>query len=360
MPSLQRGSVVKRGRKWAARYYDENSERRFRGGFDTKTDARAWVDDKAKEVSALRRGDPVAVKRQTIPTLAELVDEYLAVHSAEANTLRTLRERLRPAVARFGDLRVDRLVVAEIAAWRKTLPERSAHAMHKALRQVLNYAVAAKIIDENPSKAVPNPEPKRRELPVFQTLAEVEAVADELSPTFRPIPLFAALTGLRTEEWLALERRDVDRASGVVHVRRVFTDGQVKLYGKQTRSLRTVPLPLRAAVALDGLPPRLDTPLLFPGVKGGHLNLHEWRRKQWAPALRAAGLEHRGPYTLRHTFASWAIAAGVSLFDLSRLMGTSVEQLDKVYGHLLADSLERARTALDTFVAGAEARAQNG
>ena len=40
----------------------------------------------------------------------------------------------------------------------------------------------------------------------------------------------------------------------------------------------------------------------------------------------------------------------MSLFDLSRLMGTSVEQLDKVYGHLLADSLERARTALDAFV----------
>jgi hypothetical protein len=33
------------------------------------------------------------------------------------------------------------------------------------------------------------------------------------------------------------------------------------------------------------------------------------------------------------------------------LMGTSVEQLDKTYGHLLPDSLDRARTALDTFVA---------
>jgi hypothetical protein len=79
------------------------------------------------------------------------------------------------------------------------------------------------------------------------------------------------------------------------------------------------------------------------------LNLHNWRRDEWTPALRAAGLQHRGPYTLRHTYASWSIAAGVSLFDLSRLMGTSVEQLDKVYGHLLPDSLDRARTALDTY-----------
>jgi len=44
-----------------------------------------------------------------------------------------------------------------------------------------------------------------------------------------------------------------------------------------------------------------------------------------APALESAGLPHRGPYAMRHTFASFAIAAGVSLFYLARLMGTSVE-----------------------------------
>jgi integrase len=64
-------------------------------------------------------------------------------------------------------------------------------------------------------------------------------------------------------------------------------------------------------------------------------------------------LQHRGPYTLRHTFASWSISAGVSLFDRSRLIGTSVEQLDKIYGQLLADSLERARVALDMYVSNA-------
>jgi integrase len=63
-------------------------------------------------------------------------------------------------------------------------------------------------------------------------------------------------------------------------------------------------------------------------------------------------LEHRSPYALRHTYASFAIAAGVSLFELARFMGTSVEQIDRTYGHLLPDSLDRTRTALNTFAAG--------
>ena len=68
--------------------------------------------------------------------------------------------------------------------------------------------------------------------------------------------------------------------------------------------------------------------------------------------MRAAGLVHRSPYALRNTFATFGIAAGVSLFELARFMGTSVDQIDRTYGHLLPDSIDRARVALDAFVSG--------
>jgi hypothetical protein len=42
---------------------------------------------------------------------------------------------------------------------------------------------------------------------------------------------------------------------------------------------------------------------------------------------------------------------GVSLFELARFMGTSVDQIDKTYGHLLPEAISRTRTALDAFVA---------
>jgi hypothetical protein len=40
----------------------------------------------------------------------------------------------------------------------------------------------------------------------------------------------------------------------------------------------------------------------------------------------------------------------VSLYELARFMGTSVEQIDRTHGHLLPDSIDRTRAALDTVV----------
>jgi integrase len=129
-------------------------------------------------------------------------------------------------------------------------------------------------------------------------------------------------------EWLALERRDLDTRVGALHVRRVYTDGRVKEYGKQSRSLRRVPLRARVVAALEAHPWRIDSPLVYPGERGGYLSLHNWRRDEWYSALDSAGLPKLVPYSMRHTFASFSIAAGVSLFYLARLMGSSVEQIE--------------------------------
>jgi hypothetical protein len=50
-----------------------------------------------------------------------------------------------------------------------------------------------------------------------------------------------------------------------------------------------------------------------------------------------------------HTYATFSLAAGVSLFTLSRRMGTSVEMIDRTYGHLAPDAEEYERGLLDAF-----------
>ncbi len=70
MPARQRGSTVRRGKLWGARYYDETGARRFQGGFETKTDARDWLDSRLGTVEALRRGDVAALRRRDDADLA--------------------------------------------------------------------------------------------------------------------------------------------------------------------------------------------------------------------------------------------------------------------------------------------------
>jgi hypothetical protein len=52
-------------------------------------------------------------------------------------------------------------------------------------------------------------------------------------------------------------------------------------------------------------------------------------------------------YDLRHTFATFALRAGTSTFDLSRYMGASLTIIDRHYGHLAPDGREHAIRLLD-------------
>ena len=178
-------------------------------------------------------------------------------------------------------------------------------------------------MDRNPAKlAGANPPPPPRGVQTF-TLAEVDKIAAELGDKLGPVVQFAAATGLRPEEWIALERQDVDRAAGIVRVARTHVSGRTKPHCKTSASSRDVPLSARALAALDALPTRIDTRLLFPTASGGHLHLENFRRRDWKPALEAAGVPYRRIYDLRSTFASHALATGVSAFELARTMGTS-------------------------------------
>ena len=214
---------------------------------------------------------------------------------------------------------------------------------------MLNAAVAWQLIDVNPARrGVPNPLRRFPEKRPFESWDQIRAVAERLGPVTGPMVVFGAATGLRPAELAALEQRDVDRSVGVVYVRRQLVRGQVRPT-KTRRSVRAVPLQSIALEALDQLP-KLESPLLFPAPRGGYIDLHNFRTRQWRPAQLAAAVEPiRRPYDLRHTYATFALRAGISIFDLSRFMGASLAMIDRHYGHLARDGREHAVALLDTY-----------
>ena len=356
MPSVQRGSVVRRGKRWGARWYDETGSRRFRGGFETRSAAREFVEAKADGVLALRRGDLVPT-RDRPETVEALLDLFLEKHGrvVDPATKRKLTAQLRKAREEFGERQPDNLRKVELEDWRETLPQGSRHDVFRAFRQALAWAVARGYATRDASEGIRNPKRKRherRDVHPFESWDEVFAVSEELDPRYRAIPTVGVGCGLRPEELFGLHRADVDRAAGVLHVRRRFTGGALKKGGKTDASVRTVPLRKLVLEALDALPVRIDTPILFPAPRGGYIDGERFRYREWAPALSAAGIEHRRVVDQRHTFATWAIESGVPLWYLARTMGTSVTQLEDTYARWLKRTDDQLRATFDVYDEG--------
>ena len=110
-----------------------------------------------------------------------------------------------------------------------------------------------------------------------------------------------------------------------------------------------MPLQAKALDALDRLPAS-DNPILFANMRGGRIDFRIFGRKHWRPAQIRAGIEPmRGLYDLRHTYATFALRAGVPVFAVSRFMGTSIAMIDRHYGHLANDSRDHAVALLDAL-----------
>ena len=320
---------------WGFRYRagGRSSRRVQRGGFVSERDACEALE---RALEGVRRSSGIG----STLTLAVLVDEYLVQHDAQPETIEKLRWLLSKAVSEFGSQRLGQLRSQEIAAWRMTIPAGRRFEATQALRQVLSRAVEWRMIDVNPAKhGVDNPQRRRTEKRPFESWAQLAKVASRLTDRGSALVMFAAATGLRPGEWIALEHRDIDRDARVVYVRRAFRNGRIKC-PKTEGSVRAVPLQAIALDALEQLPTGAGTDLLFPSIRGAYFDLHNFRTREWKPAQLAAGITPiRRVYDLRHTFATFALRAGISTFDLSRYMGASLTMIDP----LRAPRARRAR-----------------
>jgi hypothetical protein len=132
------------------------SKRRQVGGVQHKAEAQMALQNKLARL--------VPDRRATALTLGEWVEEYPDAHDGERVTVAKLRWLLGKATAELGGVRLAELSPEQVCAWRLTVPEGHRFEATQSPRQVLNRAVAWKLIDENPAKRrVPNPRRRCRE-----------------------------------------------------------------------------------------------------------------------------------------------------------------------------------------------------
>jgi integrase len=285
-------------------------------------------------------------------TFDEACEWLLDTHDGDRNTIKRLQLSVKRARDTFGTTPVDELTYGGLAEWRKTLLKdglspTTVHGYTQAVKQALNSCVRRGLIGESPALHLKNPLPSAGQISPFERMDEVYAVAAELPAAYQALPVFGCRTGLRPEEWLALERTDI--RNGQVYVNKRYVDGMLKQGTKNGDAERIVPLDPIAEEALRKQPTRLDTRLLFAAEGGGYLILSNFRPDVWKPAFAAAGIKERRLKDMRHTFATWQLIGNSNTWSLSKTMGTAVHQIERTYGRWVQGSEQVGLDAMAAF-----------
>lgn len=181
-----------------------------------------------------------------------------------------------------------------------------------------------------------------RTLPSVLSPAEVLRLLNAAAPGRERLLLqIAYACGLRLGELLHLQVADINSARMVLHVRQ----------GKGAKD-RIVPLSLRLLEELRAYwqqaRPRT---WLFPGHKSGQ-PLHACSiQRRFSQLVKQVGLSKRcSMHTLRHSYATHLLEAGVDLLTLKALLGHTSLQTTARYLHVSTHRLAQTPSLLDLLV----------
>lgn len=293
-------------------------------------------------------GDPAEERRMRLrsETVSQLADVYMREHCAGRCKPRTieahkwlLEKLIKPRLGRRKLLELRPVDIAKLHADLQSTPYNANRALG-LLRAMLNCAERWEMIPRgsNPAAVIkPYPERKRERFLSADELtallaaldaAEAEETADRYEAAAIRLLIF---TGCRLSEITTLEWASVD----LVNARITFEHHKTEQYGA-----KIIPLNAPALKVLTDLPRVADNPYVIVGQKQGQylINL----QKPWRRVRKAAGLDDVRIHDLRHSFASFAIGAGVPLALIGGLLGHRSVQTTARYAHLANDPLKQA------------------
>lgn len=293
----------------------------------------------------------------TVPSFGDFVNgpwKRGCYHRCKASTQRRADSALRTQLLpNFGAQPIDRIDHRDVTRWfaqySRTAPG-GANRTLDVLRQILNHAVACGYLVANPAVGVlQNP---RRKPTRFLSKDEVRRLHAALDVhrgrgsgrQQADIIRLLLLTGCRKSELTHLCWSEVD--DDTIHL----TDSKT---GPRSVFLNA---PARAILARQ---PRTGSVYVFPSLldssrpRSAEISL-------WRKVRQQALIDDVRLHDLRHTFASHAVMAGVSLPVVSRLLGHSSARMTLRYAHVgdreIECAAERVGVAISKALVEPEAR----
>jgi integrase len=282
----------------------------------------------------------ISAHRQA-PTVSQICDRFYAVHvtqhckpSTQAEYKRSLEIFVKPVLGTFkiGDVKR-----ADISEFHHGLRDRpyQANRVLGVLSKMFNLTEVWGLRPDgsNPCRHVIKFKEHRRETILTQTQSvKLAQILDELSQDASESPFAIAairllmLTGCRLGEIQTLKWE-------------YLREGMMILPDSKT-GRRHIPLPPMVKDVLAAVPRLPENPYVIAGeVEGQHLTDLQ---RPWRRIRKLAGLEHVRIHDLRHTYASHALASGLDLVMVGKLLGHSQYQTTMRYIHLQDGQIREA------------------
>jgi integrase len=294
-----------------------------------------------------------AIVRNT-PTVAEVIEHHIEhLTGVQRRTKQDYRRDARNHInPHLGGIPIDALDSDRVKQWindladpddedLKPMSPKTLRNIHSLLSAAVGSAVP-KWRPDNPVKGIRLPKYVPEEM-VFLTQGEFSLLLSHIPYPYKTFIRFLASTGLRWGEAVVLTVGDFDLMSATPTVRvskALKRDEQGHYTGtpKSLRSVRTVSLAKSLVPDLAvGSAVKATDDLAFTGPHGGRLHHGNFRSRVWVPAVERANSAvdsdgHPIPrelrlnktpriHDLRHSHASWLIAAGVDLPTVQRRLG---------------------------------------
>ena len=205
----------------------------------------------------------------------------------------------------------------------------------RSLRAAFSTAVRWKLLSENPFKKVSLVRVPDRQ-PVYFKKEDLHKLISIISEGWlRELVVVAVSTGLRRGELVNLTWKDLD------FDRRLLQIQSTESFQTKAGRRRAVPMSDALYQFLWTKAQRFLGNYVFT-LNGKRISC-DWVTHKFGRYVRKAGLNPKLHFhSLRHTFATWLVQEGVSIYEVQKLLGHSNISVTQVYSHLAASELHGA------------------